>query len=321
MPPPPPPFFGPAAGGIEPTCPFSFVPKSFKTDEELKRYEGLMYDICENVALKHGGSLKAEHGTGRNVAPFVEMEWGTKAYQLMWEVSRPSELLRSRNCSAGEPRACACVTTQHPPSSPQVKQLFDPQFLLNPGVVLNEVCSCFVCVASPASLEGSVFVAAGSGRARQEHPLRPSRQPAHRSLHFLRLVRVQLPLQGFVPHPAAAYPSVQGDESHAGGVHGERSVDEAGLPPRAPSPPHQRGRARQIWRCHVRALHTRRAQLLQPHLALPREEAWAFAHAAAFCARRSASWPSSSRGITLNRRVPLTACARRSAPSRSTPGS
>ena len=44
-----------------------------------------MQDLCETVALKYGGSLKAEHGTGRNVAPFVEMEWGTKAYELMWE--------------------------------------------------------------------------------------------------------------------------------------------------------------------------------------------------------------------------------------------
>jgi len=78
--------------------------QSFQNDAELRRYEGLMYDICENVALKYGGSLKAEHGTGRNVAPFVEMEWGTKAYALMWEV----------------------------------KKLFDPHFLLNPGVVLNE---------------------------------------------------------------------------------------------------------------------------------------------------------------------------------------
>jgi len=78
--------------------------QSFKNEEELKRYEGLMQDICENVALKYGGSLKAEHGTGRNVAPFVEMEWGSKAYALMWEV----------------------------------KRLFDPQFLLNPGVILNE---------------------------------------------------------------------------------------------------------------------------------------------------------------------------------------
>lgn len=44
-----------------------------------------------------------EHGTGRNVAPFVEMEWGSKAYELMWDL----------------------------------KQLFDPDFVLNPGVLLN----------------------------------------------------------------------------------------------------------------------------------------------------------------------------------------
>jgi D-lactate dehydrogenase len=29
------------------------------------------------VAVEFGGSLKAEHGTGRNMAPFVELEWGT----------------------------------------------------------------------------------------------------------------------------------------------------------------------------------------------------------------------------------------------------
>jgi len=78
--------------------------QSFKDDHEMARYEGIMQDLCETVALKYGGSLKAEHGTGRNVAPFVEMEWGTKAYELMWEV----------------------------------KRLFDPRFLLNPGVILNE---------------------------------------------------------------------------------------------------------------------------------------------------------------------------------------
>jgi D-lactate dehydrogenase len=51
-----------------------------------------MQDLCETVALKYGGSLKAEHGTGRNVAPFVEMEWGTKAYELMWEVTPTTTL-------------------------------------------------------------------------------------------------------------------------------------------------------------------------------------------------------------------------------------
>lgn len=49
--------------------------------------------------------VQGEHGTGRNVAPFVEMEWGSKAYDLMWEL----------------------------------KALFDPNFVLNPGVVLNKV--------------------------------------------------------------------------------------------------------------------------------------------------------------------------------------
>eukprot|EP00894_Picocystis_sp_ML_P002430 jgi/Pico_ML_1/52947/g3580.t1 len=63
----------------------------------------MMQELCELVALKHNGSLKAEHGTGRNVAPFVEMEWGSKAYELMWEL----------------------------------KELFDPDYVLNPGVILN----------------------------------------------------------------------------------------------------------------------------------------------------------------------------------------
>ena len=49
--------------------------------------------------------MQGEHGTGRNVAPFVEMEWGSKAYDLMWEL----------------------------------KGLFDPDYVLNPGVVLNRV--------------------------------------------------------------------------------------------------------------------------------------------------------------------------------------
>ena len=60
--------------------------------------------MCEIVAVKYKGSLKGEHGTGRNVSAFVEMEWGAKAYALMW----------------------------------RLKALFDPDFLLNPGVLLNE---------------------------------------------------------------------------------------------------------------------------------------------------------------------------------------
>ena len=42
--------------------------QSFKTQEDIKRFEDLFEEICYNVAQKHGGSLKAEHGTGRNVS-------------------------------------------------------------------------------------------------------------------------------------------------------------------------------------------------------------------------------------------------------------
>ncbi len=38
--------------------------------------------FAELVVSKYDGSLKAEHGTGRNMAPFVEMEWGKDAYSL-----------------------------------------------------------------------------------------------------------------------------------------------------------------------------------------------------------------------------------------------
>lgn len=78
--------------------------QDFSTSVEVNRYAGFMEDVAQLVAVKYGGSLKAEHGTGRNMAPFVELEWGRDAYQLMW----------------------------------RIKKLFDPENLLNPGVVLND---------------------------------------------------------------------------------------------------------------------------------------------------------------------------------------
>jgi D-lactate dehydrogenase len=77
--------------------------QDFENKKEVKRYEAFMDDICELVAIKYKGSLKAEHGTGRNMAPFVEMEWGNDAYVLM----------------------------------KQIKSIFDPKNLLNPGVIIN----------------------------------------------------------------------------------------------------------------------------------------------------------------------------------------
>lgn len=78
--------------------------QDFGDQEEVIRYRNFMDDVVTMVVEKYDGSLKAEHGTGRNMAPFVEKEWGAAAYQLMKDI----------------------------------KDLFDPTNLLNPGVILNQ---------------------------------------------------------------------------------------------------------------------------------------------------------------------------------------
>jgi D-lactate dehydrogenase len=77
--------------------------QSFNARSEVDRYAAFMDDLAEMVVKKYDGSLKAEHGTGRNMAPYVELEWGAQAYSLMKEI----------------------------------KSIFDPENLLNPGVILN----------------------------------------------------------------------------------------------------------------------------------------------------------------------------------------
>jgi D-lactate dehydrogenase len=75
----------------------------FGKQEDLDRYESFMSGLVELIVDKYDGSLKAEHGTGINMAPYVEREWGEKATELMW----------------------------------RVKRLADPDGVLSPGVVLN----------------------------------------------------------------------------------------------------------------------------------------------------------------------------------------
>ena len=84
--------------------------QSFATKEEVERYRNMMEDVVKLVVGKYDGSLKAEHGTGRNMAPFVKYEWGEKAYGVM----------------------------------KQLKDIFDPDHLLNPGVIFNDDPDCFV---------------------------------------------------------------------------------------------------------------------------------------------------------------------------------
>ena len=86
------------------------INQSFDSEAEVNRYEAMIRDVAEMVVGKYDGSLKAEHGTGRNMAPFVSYEWGEKAFGIM----------------------------------KRAKELFDPHGLLNPGVIFNDDPKCFL---------------------------------------------------------------------------------------------------------------------------------------------------------------------------------
>jgi D-lactate dehydrogenase len=59
-----------------------------KLDEEegRARYSAFMKELVDLVVRQHDGSLKAEHGTGINMAPFLVDEWGQKAVDMMWRI-------------------------------------------------------------------------------------------------------------------------------------------------------------------------------------------------------------------------------------------
>jgi D-lactate dehydrogenase len=73
------------------------------TAVEIDRYDRFMKAVVKLVIEKYDGALKGEHGTGRNMAPFIETEWGSEAYEMM----------------------------------KAIKQAADPFQVLNPGVIIN----------------------------------------------------------------------------------------------------------------------------------------------------------------------------------------
>ncbi len=80
------------------------LPTRISDPRELHRLHGFLDDLAEIITRDFDGSLKAEHGTGRAIAPYVRQEWGDRAYAVMREI----------------------------------KQLLDPHEVLNPGVMFNE---------------------------------------------------------------------------------------------------------------------------------------------------------------------------------------
>ena len=78
--------------------------QSLNEQSEVDRYSAFMDRIVTIVIDRYHGSLKAEHGTGRNMAPFVAHEWGEGAYGVMQ----------------------------------RIKKLLDPNDILNRGVLMND---------------------------------------------------------------------------------------------------------------------------------------------------------------------------------------
>lgn len=84
------------------------VTQPVNTAEEIAVFEAFNDELANLVIRKYDGSLKAEHGTGRQIAPYVRQEWGDEAYKIMR----------------------------------RVKQLVDPLNILNPGVIINKDDKC-----------------------------------------------------------------------------------------------------------------------------------------------------------------------------------
>ncbi|MEU7073492.1 FAD-binding and (Fe-S)-binding domain-containing protein [Streptomyces narbonensis] len=75
---------------------------------DVERYATFMDEFCKLTVERFDGSLKAEHATGRNIAPFLELEWGTKATELMWRVKElidPDGVLAPRIVLDRDPQA------------------------------------------------------------------------------------------------------------------------------------------------------------------------------------------------------------------------
>ncbi|MFF4855431.1 FAD-binding and (Fe-S)-binding domain-containing protein [Streptomyces rubiginosohelvolus] len=75
---------------------------------DVVRYDAFMQEFCALVVDRFDGSLKAEHATGRNIAPFLEREWGPRATELMWrtkQVIDPAGVLAPRIVLDRDPRA------------------------------------------------------------------------------------------------------------------------------------------------------------------------------------------------------------------------
>ena len=78
------------------------ITPNLNDEKESQAFAEFMEAMVDSV-ISLQGSTKAEHGTGRMIAPFVEKEWGAKAYSI----------------------------------NRRIKEIFDPHSLINPDVIIS----------------------------------------------------------------------------------------------------------------------------------------------------------------------------------------
>ena len=123
--------------------------QSFADEHEVARYAEMMRDVVKLVVEDYDGSLKAEHGTGRNMAPFVKYEWGEKAHEAMKEL----------------------------------KAIFDPEGLLNQGVIFNDDPDCFIKCLKPLPVLDYDFDSVPDGG---HYLMDPSCSTAHETIEMVK---------------------------------------------------------------------------------------------------------------------------------------
>ena len=123
--------------------------QSFADEHEVARYAEMMRDVAKLVVEDYDGSLKAEHGTGRNMAPFVKYEWGEKAHEAMKEL----------------------------------KAIFDPEGLLNQGVIFNDDPDCFIKCLKPLPVLDYDFDSVPDGG---HYLMDPSCSTAHETIEMVK---------------------------------------------------------------------------------------------------------------------------------------
>jgi D-lactate dehydrogenase len=161
------------------------VNQAFDNEAQIRHFDKFLRAMVGIVSGKYDGSLKAEHGTGRNMAPFVETEWGKEAYAIMCDL----------------------------------KALLDPDNMLNPNVVINKNPQAHVThLKSLALVSHQIDKCIECGFCESKCPSRRlTLTPRQRIVVQRELARMsKMPRSGTAASSSAEIDSVSNDFSYAG---------------------------------------------------------------------------------------------------------